>query len=110
MAPSLTTSTSPALRTGIQAALAEGSIRLLEVVPSPDLMIAPADRALILVVLTAVYSFLQNWVEGRVGAKLLAPTTDPAPEPPEPVEYDELGEAPPLAAGPLPPVEPEGHE
>jgi hypothetical protein len=78
----LNNTTSPAIRTGIQAALAEGAIRLLEVVPDPDLVISTGDRALLLVVATAVVALGQNFVENRMGRAILIPqrTDPPMPE------------------------------
>jgi hypothetical protein len=78
----LNNTTSPAIRTGIQAALAEGAIRLLEVVPDPDLAISTGDRALLLVVATAVVALAQNFAENRMGRAILIPqrTDPPMPE------------------------------
>lgn len=74
----LNNTTSPAIRTGIQAALAEGAIRLLEVVPDPDMVISTGDRAILLVVSTAVLALAQNFVENRMGRSILVPQrTDP---------------------------------
>lgn len=72
----LTTTTSPALRTGVQAALAEGAIRLLEVLPEPDLDVNASDRALLLIITTAAVALAQNWVERLAGHKVLVPRTD----------------------------------
>lgn len=78
----LNNTTSPAIRTGIQAAVAEGAIRLLEVVPDPDLVITTGDRAILLVVVTAVVALAQNFAENRVGTSFLVPqrTDPPMPE------------------------------
>ncbi len=78
----LTNTTSPTLRTGVQAAIAEGAIRLLEVVPDPDLRIDSSDRGLLLIVFTAVVAFAQNLVENRTGRAILLPqrTDPPMPE------------------------------
>lgn len=82
----LNNTTSPAIRTGIQAAVAEGMIRLLEVVPDPDMDISASDRGLLLVVVTAVLALAQNFVENRMGRSILVPQrTDPLmPEAAEP--------------------------
>lgn len=78
----LNNTTSPAIRTGIQAALAEGAIRLGEVVPEPDLNISASDRALWLIVLTALIALAQNFAENRMGKSILVPqrTDPPMPE------------------------------
>lgn len=78
----LNNTTSPAIRTGIQAALAEGAIRLLEVVPDPDMVISTGDRALLLVVATAAVALAQNYAENRMGRSILIPqrTDPPMPE------------------------------
>jgi hypothetical protein len=78
----LNNTTSPAIRTGIQAALAEGAVRLVETVPDPDLVISTGDRALLLVVATAALALAQNFVENRMGRAILVPqrTDPPMPE------------------------------
>ena len=78
----LNNTTSPAIRTGIQAAVAEGIIRLGEVVPDPDLVISGSDRALWLIVTTGAVALVQNFVENRMGKSILVPqrTDPPLPE------------------------------
>lgn len=74
--------TSPAVRTTIQAALAEGVVRLVEVAPDPDLDISLGDRTLMLVLLTGVVSLVQNFVENKMERSILLPqrTDPPMPE------------------------------
>jgi hypothetical protein len=78
----LNNTTSPAIRTGLQAAVAEGLIRLAEVIPEPDLEVGAADRGLWLIVVTAVLALGQNFAENRMGKALLVPqrTDPPMPE------------------------------
>lgn len=68
--------TAPAVRTGIQATVTEGLIRLVEVVPDPDLVIDTPDRAIILVVGVAAVTAVQHVIEAKLGRRLLGtPTT-----------------------------------
>lgn len=78
----LNNTTSPAIRTGIQGALAAGAIRLIETVPEPDLVISDGDQAIMLVVATSVIALAQNFVENRMGKAILVPqrTNPPMPE------------------------------
>ena len=78
--------TSPAIRTGVQAAVAELAIRGAEVIPDPDLVIDSSDRGLLLIVVTAALALVQNFVENRMGKAILIPqrTDPPMPEAAEP--------------------------
>jgi hypothetical protein len=78
----LNNTSSPAIRTGIQAAVAEGAIRLIEVVPDPDLEISLGDRTIMLIVATGLVSLAQNFIENRMGKAILVPqrTDPPMPE------------------------------
>lgn len=70
--PRLTTTTSAATRTTLQALMASGAIRLLEVVPNPNLVIDNNDKLLITGLLTGGVAYAQNLIEDRVGSKILA--------------------------------------
>jgi hypothetical protein len=78
----LNNTTSPAIRTTIQAAGSELIIRGTEVLPDPDLAIDTSDRVLLLVVVTGLVSLVQNFVENRMGKAILIPqrTDPPMPE------------------------------
>jgi hypothetical protein len=67
----LGTVSSPVVRTGIQGTLTAGIIRLVEVVPSPDLVISSGDRDILFVVLLGVVSFVQNFTEKYKGRRLI---------------------------------------
>jgi hypothetical protein len=78
----LNNTTSPAIRTGIQAAIAELCLRGAEVIPDPDLVIDTSDRGLLLIVVTAALALAQNFAENRMGRSILIPqrTDPPMPE------------------------------
>ena len=78
----LNNTTSPAIRTGIQAAVAELAIRGAEVIPDPDLVIDGSDRGLLLIVAVGLVSLVQNFAENRMGKAILVPqrTDPPMPE------------------------------
>lgn len=80
--PVINNTTSPALRTTIQAAVAELAIRGIETIPDPDMVISTGDRVLLLIVSTGVVSFIQNLVENKMGKSILLPqrTTPLMPE------------------------------
>lgn len=67
----LGTVSSPFVRTGIQASLATGLIRLLEVIPNPDLVISSGDRDIIFIVATGAVCLAQNVVEKLKGRRLI---------------------------------------
>jgi hypothetical protein len=52
--------TSPALRTTIQGAVAAGILRLIETLPEPDLVINDSDKIIIGTVLLGAVSLVQN--------------------------------------------------
>lgn len=62
---------SPIVRTGAQAIVAEGVLRLIEVVPNPDLVIAASDRSLILGALFIGVAAVHNVVEAVKGRRLV---------------------------------------
>jgi hypothetical protein len=74
--------TSPALRTTIQGAVAAGILRLIETLPEPDLVINDSDKIIIGTVLLGAVSLVQNFVENRMGRAILLPqrTNPPMPE------------------------------
>lgn len=61
----------PTVRTGGQFTFAVGVVRLAEVIPNPDLVISATDRDLWLGALTLAAAFVQNFVEKRVGRRLV---------------------------------------
>lgn len=62
---------SPVVRSGIQATLAAATVRLVTVVPDPDLVIDPGDRDLIMAVLFIVFAFAQNLWEKLAGRRFI---------------------------------------
>lgn len=62
--------TSPALRTGVQAAVISLVLRAVEVMPSPDFVIDPNDKIMLTVVLTGLAAAAQNTAENKLGKKL----------------------------------------
>ena len=65
------TVSSPVIRTGIQAMLALGIIRFIEVVPNPDLVISSGDRDILMAIAVATVSLAQNLVEKLKGRRLI---------------------------------------
>lgn len=63
--------TSPIVRTGGQAIVAEGLLRLLEVIPDPDLAISASDRSLLLGFLFITVAAAHNIVEAVKGRRLV---------------------------------------
>lgn len=61
----------PFVRTGIQGSVAIGAVRLLTVLPNPDLTISEGDRDLIILALTGAICWVQNMAEKIAGRRLI---------------------------------------
>lgn len=73
----------PVVRTALQGAIVNGGLRLLMVVPDPDLTISDGDQAIITLIGLAAVAFVMNFLEQWKGRQLLGRSPAPAIAPPD---------------------------
>lgn len=66
--------TSPTARTGLQSAIVYAALRLVTVLPDPDLVISAEDIGLSTLLGVPMVSFVWNLIERRLGRKVLQPS------------------------------------